>query len=262
MVKGDQEDFGQQRWRPGMLLITKLYWPVLNGAQLVITLLWSAFWICVALAMRVITGSARFPLRMARWIWAPVLIHGAPARFEVRGLDRVDFTRPCVLVANHQSMIDVPALFLSVPVPLRFMLKSELGRMPFLGWYTQAMGMVFVNRTQPGTAQKQLQKAVELVREGNHMVAFPEGTRSRDGEVGDFKTGAFRVAIGAAASVVPVAISGSGPVMPPGGFQIRPGKITVEFGEPIATENLKRTDLRPLANQAREAIVGMLDASR
>ncbi len=244
-----------------MPLIAKLYWLLLNGAQLIITLVYSAFWISVALLVRVLTGSARVPLRMARWIWAPLLIHGAPARFEVRGLERVDFSQPCVLVANHQSMIDVPALFLAVPVPLRFMLKSELGRMPFLGWYTRAMGMVFVNRLQPGQAQRQLQEAVELVRNGNHVVAFPEGTRSRDGQVRGFKTGAFRVAIGAAVNVIPVAISGSGKVMPPGGFHIRPGKITVEFGQPIATADLTRADRRDLADQARAAIVKMLDAN-
>lgn len=245
-----------------MPLITKICWLMLNGVQLVITLLYSAFWISIALLLRVLTGSARVPLRMARWIWAPVLIHGAPARFEVRGLDRVDFSQPCVLVANHQSMIDVPALFLAVPVPLRFMLKSELGRMPFLGWYTQAMGMVFVNRGDPGQAQKQLQGAVASVRQGNHVAAFPEGTRSRDGTVRVFKSGAFRVAIGASANVVPVAISGSGKVMPPGGFHIRPGKIIVEFGEPIATAGLTRTDYRDLASQARQAIIDMTDGQR
>lgn len=243
-----------------MQLIKKIYWLIFNGVQLLITLLWSAAWIIVALVMRLLTGSTDVPLRMAFRIWAPLLIHGAPARFEVLGQDRIDFSRPHVFVANHQSMIDVCALFMAVPVPLRFMLKSELGQVPFLGWYTHAMGMVFVNRTRPGQARDQLIRAVDLVRDGAQLVAFPEGTRSLDGRVQSFKSGAFRVAIGAGVSVVPVAISGSGQVMPPGGFHIRPGHIRVEFGQPIATANLTLADRRRLAERARREICAMLAA--
>jgi len=244
-----------------MQSIIKLLWLVFNGIQLVITVLWSSAWICVALLIRLLTGSAEIPLRMAPIVWAPVLIYGAPARFDVRGKERIDFTRPHVFVANHQSMIDVCALFLAVPVPLRFMLKSELGRVPFLGWYTQAMGMILLDRGRPGHARGQLVRAVELVREGASLAAFPEGTRSRDGRVQSFKSGAFRAAIGAGVSVVPVAITGSGQVMRPGGFHIRPGHIKVEFGQPIPTSDLKPTDHRLLARQAHQAIVDML-ASR
>ncbi|RFF29537.1 lysophospholipid acyltransferase family protein [Wenzhouxiangella sediminis] len=230
-----------------------LWWPV-NAAQLMVTLAWSAAGICLALLVRLLTGSDRIPLRMAAWMWSPVLLRGAGARLEVSGLDNVDFSRPCMLVANHQSMIEVCALFSAVPVPLRFMLKDSLGRIPFLGAYTRAMGMILLRRGNPSEVARQLERAADLLRDGHTLAAFPEGTRSRDGSVGPFKGGAFRAAIRAGVPVVPVAIDGSGKVMPPGGFAIRPGRIHLAFGSPIATENLGVGDRHVLARRARAAV--------
>lgn len=244
----------------GMSLLARAYWLLLNAAQLVITLLWTVCWIPVALLVRLLTGSTRVPLRMASWIWAPLLVRGAPARLQLVGNDAIDWDRPCVLVANHQSMMDIPVLFMAVPTGLRFMLKSELAKVPFLGWYTRAMGMVFVDRDRPGSAHGQLAHAAQLVGQGACLVAFPEGTRSRDARVGQFKTGAFRVAIGAGVDVVPVAIRGSGRVMPPGGFNIRPGQIRVSFGQPISCAGMRTRDARELARRARQAIIDMLEA--
>ena len=96
-----------------------------------------------------------------------------------------------VLVANHQSMIDIPTLFRAVPVPLRFMLKQELARVPLVGWYARTMGMVFIERGVTRSAPRRLREAVARVRGGATLVAFPEGTRSRDGSVGPFKGGAL-----------------------------------------------------------------------
>ncbi|MFU8833389.1 MAG: lysophospholipid acyltransferase family protein, partial [Wenzhouxiangella sp.] len=216
-----------------MKRIIDLAWLPLNAVQLLITLLGSMIGISLALIVRVMTGSERVPLQMASWFWAPALVHGALARVEVRGRENIDFDQAHVFVANHQSMIDICALFLALPVPLRFLLKSELGRMPFLGWYVRAMGMVLVQRGHARLARDQVQQATALVKQGHSLCAFPEGTRSLDGVVGEFKSGVFRVAIDAGRPVVPIAIRGSGQVMPPGGFSIRPGRIELMIGEPI-----------------------------
>jgi 1-acyl-sn-glycerol-3-phosphate acyltransferase len=233
-----------------------LWWPV-NAVQLVATLTWSAAGISLALLVRLLTGSDRIPLRMASWLWSPVLLRGAGARLEVSGLEHVDFSRPCMLVANHQSMIEICALFKAVPVPLRFMLKDSLGRIPFLGAYTRAMGMVLLRRGNSSEVARQLERAADLLRDGHTLAAFPEGTRSRDGSVGPFKGGAFRAAIRAGVPVVPVAVEGSGKVMPPGGFAIRPGRIRLAFGSPLATRDLGLDDRQALARRARAAVIEM-----
>lgn len=126
--------------------LAQLGWAVLNPLQLLFTLTWTATWITVAFVVLALTGNRRWPLRLASRCWAPGLLRGAGARLEVEGVERVDWSRPHVFVANHRSIIDVCALFRALPVPLRFLLKQELARVPFLGWYARAMGMIFIER--------------------------------------------------------------------------------------------------------------------
>lgn len=241
-----------------MQRIKRLGWTVVNAIQLVFTLSWSAFWISVALLIRLVTGSARVPLRMAAWLWSPALFLGAGARLEVSGRDAIDPPRPAVYVANHQSMIDVCALFAALPVPLRFVLKAELGRVPFLGWYARAMGMILIRRGRPHHARERLAEAAALLEHGHSLAAFPEGTRSSDGHVGRFKHGIFRAAISAGVPVVPIAIQGSGRVMPPGGFRIRPGRIHVTIGRAIDTTGLGVEQRQELAARARAEVVRLM----
>jgi len=235
-------------------------WWLVNALQLLFTITVTVAGFPVSLLLAVL-GGRRAALRMASWYWAPLLLGGARARLEVEGAESIDWSRPVVLVSNHQSMIDVCALFRAVPVPLRFALKRELAAVPVVGWYARAMGMVFIDRSNARDARDKLRSAVAHLRGASAIVAFPEGTRSRDGSVGPFKGGAFQLAIEAGVPVVPVAISGSGAVLPASGFAVRPGTIRLRFGEPLSTEGLQPQDRNALAQRARSAIAAMLDAS-
>lgn len=238
-------------------------WRAWNGVQLVYTIAWTAGCITLALLVLLLTGGRRrLPLRMAARLWAPGLLFGAGARLRVEGLERVDFAKPHVFVANHQSIIDVCALFRALPVPIRFVIKQELGKVPFIGWYARAMGMLFIERGRAREAAARLQGVVALVRNGDSLCAFPEGTRSRDGTVGPFKGGAFQVALAARVPVVPIAIQGSGTVLPASGFRVRPGTIHVRIGAPIPTAGLNAGDRHALALRAQGAVAAMLDAAQ
>ena len=232
-------------------------WGALNALQAVFTVLVTLVGFPVALLLGLVFGP-RVPLRMAAWYWAPLLFAGAGAKLEVEGAERIDWTRPMVLVANHASMIDIPALFRAVPVPLRFVLKREIASVPVVGWYARMMGMVFIDRGNAREAKRKLGAAADQLRGDAVFAAFPEGTRSKDGVVGPFKAGALQVALEAGVAVVPVAIAGAGHVLPPAGFVVRPGTIRVRFGAPIETAGLQPTDRNALAQQAREQIVAML----
>ena len=247
------------RARP--VALSRMAWLAFNALQLAFTLAWTAGWICLALLVRLLRDE-RLPLRMASRCWAPGLLHGAGARLQVEGREGVDWSQPLVLVANHQSIIDVCALFRAVPTPLRFVLKQEMTRVPFVGWYARRMGMVFIERGSARSSPQRLRDAVSLVRGGAQLCAFPEGTRSRDGSVGPFKGGVLQVAIAAGVPVVPVAISGSGSVLPAAGFQVRPGTIRVRFGMPIATTGSTVEDRNALARQARDAVIDLLHSVR
>ena len=241
--------------------IARAGWALLNTLQLLITLVVTAGGIPFALLVLLLTRNPRAPLRMASWYWARMLFAGAGARLEVEGADRVDWSQPLVLASNHQSIIDACALFRAVPVPLRFVLKQEMAKVPFVGRYARAMGMVFIDRGHPRDARRSLLAAVDTLRAGAAVCAFPEGTRSRDGRVGPFKGGAFQLAMEAGVPVVPVAISGSGAVLPPFGFAVRPGTIRVRFGTPMATAGLPASERQALTQRTREAVVGLLKGS-
>jgi 1-acyl-sn-glycerol-3-phosphate acyltransferase len=178
----------------------------------------------------------------------------------VEGAERVDWSRPQVLVANHASMIDIPALFRAVPVPLRFVLKREIAGVPFVGWYARFMGMAFIDRGNAREAKRKLAEAAEKLRGAATFAAFPEGTRSKDGTVGPFKGGALQLALEAGVPVLPVAIAGAGSVLPPSGFSVRPGTIVVRFGDPIETAGMAPQDRNALAQRARDAVLALHDA--
>lgn len=241
----------RSRWR-------NLGWGALNALQLICTVAWTAG--CITLALLVLLlcgGNRRIPLRMASRFWAPGLLTGAGATVRIEGLQRVDFSRPHVFVANHQSIIDICALFRALPVPIRFVIKQELAKVPFIGGYARAMGMVFIERGHAREAAERLHAVVSLVRAGESLCAFPEGTRSRDGSMRPFKGGAFQVALQAGVPVVPIAIDGSGAVLPASGFRVRPGTITLRIGDPISTAGLHAGDRHALAQRAHAAITTM-----
>lgn len=241
-------------------LPSRVGWAALNAVQLLFTIAVTAAGFPVAMLLRL--AGPRAPLRMAAWYWAPLLLGGAGARLEVEGAGQVDWSRPLVLACNHQSVIDIVALFRAVPVPLRFVLKREMLQVPVVGWYAQAMGMVFLDRGNARRARDSLLAVKEAVRGGAAFCAFPEGTRSRDGTVGPFRGGVFQLAIEAGADVVPVSIEGSGAVLPPAGFGVRPGVIRVRFGAPLATNALRPDDRQQLARRAHADVTALLAGHR
>ncbi len=241
--------------------IIDLLWLPVNALQLLATWLWSAFWISVALIVASV-GRRRGPaLWLARHVWAPGMVAIGLSRLRIVGRGRLDLRRPCFFVANHQSWLDIPVLFAAVPAPLHFIAKQELARVPFLGWYISAMGMVFVDRSARRKALSSVSAAGELLAAGGSLVSFPEGTRSAPGELGRFKTGGFAAVLDSparAVDVVPVGIVGAGRILPRGGFKVRPGRVEVRFGEPIPVAGFEREERGALARRAEAAVAALL----
>lgn len=238
----------------------RLAWGLHNAIGFLFTLAWTAGWVCAALLVLALTRRRDWALRMAARCWAPALLAGTAARLEVEGAEAIDWSRPRMLVSNHQSIIDVCALFRAVPVPLSFLLKQEMTRVPFVGWYARACGMLFIERDDPRAGPRLRQQAAALLRGGRSLCLFPEGTRSRSGAVAPFKGGAFQSAIDAGVEVLPLAIDGAGSVLPPDGFRARPGVIRVRFGTPLSTADLApgAAGRQALADAAHAAVVALL----
>ncbi len=239
-------------------MIARLLWRLFNPLQVVTLVLWSALCIVIAMMLAIVTRGSRLSMAMADRIWAPVACRFFLARVELRGAEHLPTAGPRVFVSNHRSNFDVVALFAALRQPLRFLAKEELRKVPFLGWYIGAMGMIFVDRSSRASARESLRRGAELLGEGHALLSFPEATRNQGEELLPFKRGIFGLAASANATLVPVAIDGSSRIWPPGGLALRPGTVTVTLGEPIVDPDASSEEL---SNRAREAIGRLLPGS-
>ncbi len=198
-------------------------------------------------------------MRLPVQTWARGLLWASGSRFEVYGQDKVDWSKPCVIVVNHQSMIDIPALQVGLlPAYLSFITKEELMRVPVLGPYMRSVGMIGVDRAHTAAGIKRLKQQAENAKNDfTAIVAFAEGTRSRTGQIKPFKKGAFMLALQAQIPIVPVSIEGARRVLGADGFRVRPGVIRIDVGTPIDTVGLVDKDRDALMARAHKAVVEM-----
>jgi 1-acyl-sn-glycerol-3-phosphate acyltransferase len=191
-------------------------------------------------------------------IWSRALLAGPGVKVTVESRAALDPKRSYVFMANHASMIDIWALFVALPVRFRFIAKKQLAWIPLFGWAMQAGRFIFIDRQNAMAARRSIQEGARRIRSGQSVVIYPEGTRSRDGRMGAFKKGGFHLAIESGVEIVPVAIHGSGALMPKGAALIRSGTVRVEVDEPVPTAGLTPADLNALIERVRGRIATML----
>jgi len=178
----------------------------------------------------------RTAIRGTSWIWSYAMCAIVGIRVRVAGREHVRDLPPAIYVSNHLSHLDIPCLFLAIPHPLFFIAKKELRKVPFMGWYMQACGMIFLDRRNKEKAMEGMRQAGQEINKGKNVISFPEGTRSKDGRLARFKRGTFLLAIESNVPVVPVALKGSYRLLPSGSYYLRSGTVHVTIGEPIATD--------------------------
>jgi 1-acyl-sn-glycerol-3-phosphate acyltransferase len=176
----------------------------------------------------------------------------------VEGLDRLDPNQTYIFTPNHQSLIEVPLLMAFLGRKVAYLAKEELFRYPILGSGMRLIGIVPVDRLSPRAAARSARIAVEKLRRGKSYVIYPEGTRSPDGRLREFKKGAFLMAIQSGTPIVPVSISGGAAVMPKGQLSIYPSTIRIVVHEPIMTRGRPRSDLPKLIEEVRAKVASAL----
>ena len=184
-------------------------------------------------------------------LWARIICWAAFVRIRVEHAARVPLPGPVVFMSNHESWLDIPVLLVAVPGQVRFLAKKSLFSMPFLGWAMRAMGFIPVDRENRRTAIKSFEDAAARIRAGRSVLVFPEETRTSDGALLPFQRGGFLIALKAGLPIVPVGIDGARRCMPKHNYLVRPGRITVRFGEPIPTEGLGVTAKGELMEKVR-----------
>jgi len=163
-------------------------------------------------------------------IWSTLVLGVSGVKIEVEGVENIPTDQHVIYTSNHESAFDIPILFKTISVPLFFLAKAELKKIPVFGWYVEAVGMVFVDRKNHQNAMDSLKKAGREIKKGKDIITFPEGTRPRDGKMKLFKRGSFILALENEINMVPVAIVGSKYINPPG-YKITPGTVTVKIGK-------------------------------
>ncbi len=186
----------------------------------------------------------------------------AGIRCRVAGRESLPNGRTAVYCANHVSNLDPPILFLLLHPRLRLLYKAEFERVPILGRAVRLGGFVRVERRNAEQGQWAVEQAVLALRRGESFLVFPEGTRSRTGDLLPFKKGGFVMAIKAQVPLVPVAIDGGRAAMAKGSAIIRPVVVDVRIGTPIETTGLTVDDRDRLVDAARDRIRALLDAGR
>ena len=207
----------------------------------------------VSLLGSVFDAEGRWQHACARtWSW--LILKTSRIRVRVEGLEKVNPQATAIYCVNHQSAMDIPVLFASLPVQFRFVAKRSLFNMPFMGWHLRRSGHIPVDRDRPREAKKSMKKVAQEIREGKSVLLFPEGHRSRDGQLLPFKAGSFYIAILSGVPIVPITLNGTRQVLKPDTLRVRAGQTEMIVHPAIATRGLTLKDVDKLSEQVRGLI--------
>ena len=206
-----------------------------------------------------ITGNAN-PLYLVATRLGLFGVQMAGVKIVLRGLENLRPAENYIFMSNHVSNLDPPVLIPSIPGRCSVLVKKELFRVPILGTGMRLARLVPVDRGDREAAIESIQEAIEVLRQGLHMVIYPEGTRSSDGRLLPFKKGPFHLAMDSGISVVPVTLLGTYESWPKPSFAMRRGTATVVFHPPVAPRDYSDRDA--LLQAVRATIAGALPPER
>lgn len=166
-------------------------------------------------------------------LWAKILLRLCNTSVNIIGRENILQSKPQIFMANHQSDFDILISLAHIPVQFRWIAKKELFAIPVFGAAMRNAGYIEIDRSNHEKALQSIEEAALRIRAGKSIMTFPEGTRSRDGEIKAFKQGTFYLAIKSGAAIVPVSIIGSGRIMPKRSLRVKPARIKMVIGKPI-----------------------------
>jgi 1-acyl-sn-glycerol-3-phosphate acyltransferase len=184
-------------------------------------------------------------------IFSKTLLKIAGVRLNIKGREQINGKEKYIFVSNHLSYFDIPVLISAIPNNLRFIYKKSIAYVPFFGWAVYLGGYVAVDRSNARSGFEAIKKAASIIKnKGLSFIIFPEGTRSLDGNIGNFKRGAFLLAGEVKEKIVPVTIIGSNIILPKSSFKLKGGEVKVIIEKPLEYNEDKN-----FLNEIRELIV-------
>lgn len=201
------------------------------------------------------------PAVAGRWCgrtWARIIAFAAFMCVTVKGVKYIEPGQSYIVAANHQSQLDILVVYGWLDLDFRWVMKKELRKIPVLGICCEKLGHIFIDRLDVSAAVAAINKAKEKISGGTSIFFFPEGTRSRDGNLLPFKKGAFKLALDLQLPILPVSIVGTHDILPAGTVCLRPGRSKLIIHPPIETTGWGTERLSELMKRTREDISRVL----
>ena len=192
--------------------------------------------------------------------WITDVIFGLPPfmKREVIGLENIDPHKVYVMVLNHNSMVDILSIY-NLPLVFKWVSKREVYRIPIVGQLLFAHGDIVINRASTKEAMRLVhERGLEWLKRGASVSIFPEGTRSKDGEIHNFKAGAFILAKDAGVPILPIVLDGTKSMVRKGWLMNWRNKITIRVLPPMSAEDVQRRDVKDVMAEVRDTMVGTL----
>lgn len=233
------------------------------------TLLWKIFFICFMIYTMLLyllfrLGKLFLPTivyyRMVQWVvkhWGRVTILSTGSKVSVTGQDNLPAHRNICFISNHQGMFDIPLVLGFIGIPTGFIAKQELFKIPVLSHWMREMPCVFIDRGSPRKAIESFNASAAVIKSGHPMVIFPEGTRSKSDQMGEFHLGSLKLPIMANATIVPIAIKGSWKMMEID-RRLHAVPLKIKILKPITPDNDLYKDKHMLLNYLHDSIAEAL----
>ncbi|MDD2464008.1 MAG: lysophospholipid acyltransferase family protein [Desulfobulbus sp.] len=192
--------------------------------------------------------------------WGRILCWVAGVKVRIEGFEHLDPKQTYIFAGNHVSQYDIFSFQGYFPHDFRWIAKKELFQIPLFGQAMHRVGYIPIDRSHGRKALKSLDEAGRRIAGGTSVLIFPEGTRSGDGKLHEFKAGAVLLAIKAGVPIVPLGFNGSYEILPKGKFLPRGGEIVIRIGQPMATDHFKSSDKQALAGELQATVAHLLDS--
>ena len=234
-------------------MISKVLWFPINILQLLLLMVWTIFCGIFGMIFALVTNPTYSHRIMGYYIFSPMILAISMVRVKAKGLNNI-LNEPAIYAANHASQLDIPIICTRVNRPMFFIGKIELKKIPILSQYMKIVGMIFVDRKNRERAMASMRTAIQDIQGGKSIAAFPEGTRTKTGELLPFKKGVFTIAKEGRIPIVPIAVIGSAKALASGSFFLRPATVEIRILPALKGDDFFNMSIEEMANHTRALI--------
>ncbi len=199
--------------------------------------------------------SPKIGYSVSSFMWSRICSALIPMTVNVKGRENIVPKQSYVIISNHQSHYDIFVIAGWLRMDTKWVMKKELRKVPFIGWASEKLGFIILDRSNKQKAIESLNAAKDKIVNGTSVMFFPEGTRSKDGQIAQFKKGAFKMAIELGLPILPITINGTRKVLPSGSFNLMPGRTEMIIHEAISIEDFDDSNIDQLIQKSRNLII-------